>query len=244
MNEVLANAYNRGSFLNFVQGLLPQVDRDTRNILNVSPNFAEVTSLGFSPSLDLQILEVKVSGSLEKRVAIASEAFKLMKHSASYRSLVAFYSDDTEQWRLSLLTARPTIEDGKVVTKLSSPRRFSYLLGPNSKLTTPFKQLISKGVIEDFDDLSKRFAVEVVNNEFYREISKLYDELVGAETGAPRLRYPDEGESDNEFAVRLVGRIIFCWFLREKRSAQGTPLIASDCPCRHYGYQNIRSEDP
>ena len=227
MIPVLGETYSRKLFLELAESFLTEVSRDTRTVSNVSSNFAEVTSLGSSLPLDLQLFEVKVSGSLDKRVAIASDAFKLMKHTASYRSLVAFYSEDTDQWRLSLLTAKPTLDNGKVVTKLSSPRRFSYLLGPGSKLTTPSKQLIAKGKVKDFDDLSNRFAVEVVNNEFYREISKLYDELVGSDTVRASLRYPNPGEPSYEFAVRLIGRIIFCWFLREKRSSLGTPLISA-----------------
>jgi hypothetical protein len=227
MSPTLESVYSRKQFLALAEDLLPGVIRDTRIVSNVSSNFATIVSLGSSRSLDLQIVEVKVTGSLAKRVAIASDAFRLMKQTASYRSLVAFYSDETDQWRLSLLTAKPTLDGGKVVTKLSSPKRFSYLLGPKSKLTTPSKQLIAKGKVKDFDDLSNRFAVEVVNNEFYREISKLYEELVGTETVRACLRYPNVGDSSHEFAVRLIGRIIFCWFLREKRSSLDTPLIPS-----------------
>ncbi len=244
MISVLSEKYSRKLFLELAEGFLTDVNRDTRTVSKVSSNFEAVTSLGSSFPLDLQLFEVKVSGSLDKRVAIASDAFKLMKHTASYRSLVAFYSEDTDQWRLSLLTAKPTLDNGKVVTKLSSPRRFSYLLGPGSKLTTPSKQLIAKGKVKDFEDLSNRFAVEVVNNEFYSEISKLYDELVGSDTVKPSLRYPNSGEPSYEFAVRLIGRIIFCWFLREKRSSKGIPLITANtlsraaASCKNY-YHSI-----
>lgn len=221
----LSSEYDRGKFLGFVNDLLPNFARDIRTIADASAGFSDVAFLGRSAELDLQIFEVKVSGSLDKRVAIASEAFKLMKNTASFRSLVAFHSEDTKQWRLSLLTAKPIIEDGKVVTKFSSPKRFSYLLGPGSKLATPSKQLIAKGRVTDFEDLSKRFAVEVVNNEFYKEIAKLYDELVGADDTVAVIRYPGSKESRHEFGVRLIGRIIFCWFLREKRSTSGSSLV-------------------
>lgn len=222
---ILEQTYDRDNFLDFLDGFLPDFGRDTRDITLSSQQFSDIHSLGVSQNLDLQILEVKVKGSLDKRVSIASDAFKLMKTTASYRTLVAFYSEDSKQWRLSLMTAQPTISEGKVITKLSSPRRFSYLLGPDSKLNTPNKQLIIKGKVADFDDLSNRFALEVVNNEFYKEIAKLYDELVGTDKATGVLKYPGRGEVSHEFAVRLMGRIIFCWFLREKRSDHGTPLV-------------------
>ncbi len=39
------------------------------------------------------------------------------------------------------------------------------------------------------------------------------------------LLHPGKDEVKNEFAVRLIGRIIFCWFLREKRNMNGIGLI-------------------
>ncbi|EDK72374.1 type IIS restriction endonuclease, putative [candidate division TM7 genomosp. GTL1] len=238
MSFDLSKAYDRQSFLALAKELLPGVKHDARGISEVSPNFVDIISLGSSSDLDLQIFEVRVSGSLDKRVAIATDAFRLMKLTASYRALVAFYSDTTDQWRLSLMTAEPTIDNGKVKTTLSNPKRYSYLLGPRSKLTTPTKQLISKGQVVDFEDLSKRFAVEVVNNEFYREIAKLYDELVGVGEARGVMRYPTQGEAKHEFAVRLIGRIIFCWFLREKRSDSGTPLIPIEILSRKAANEN------
>lgn len=224
----LEQPYDRESFLNFIGEFLPDFSRDTRLVAAVAATFSDTKSLGSSSKLDLQVFEVKVKGSLDKRVAIATDAFRLMKTTASFRTLVAFHSEDTDQWRLSLMTAQPVIENGKVTTQLSNPKRFSYLLGPGSKLNTPSKQLITKGEVSDFEDLAKRFAVEVVNNEFYKEITKLYDELVGTDKAKGVLKYPGQGEVAHEFAVRLIGRIIFCWFLREKKSVAGTPLIPAE----------------
>jgi len=52
-------------------------------------------------------------------------------------------------------------------------------LGENQKVLTPFKQLVQLGTVQNLEELSKRFSLEVVNNEFYKEISKLFDSLVG-----------------------------------------------------------------
>lgn len=228
MTPDLSLPYSRELFWELAAALLPAVNRDVRSIDDDTANFRSVTALGSSPELELALFEVEVIGSLDKRIAIASDAFRLMRDTASYRALVAFHSADLDQWRLSLLTARPAIDEGRVVTRLSNPRRFSYLLGPGSKLTTPGRQLLSKGQAADFDDLSNRFAVEVVNHEFYKEIARLYDQLVGDEDSPGVLRYPGSKDTTHEFAVRLIGRIIFCWFLREKRSQVGTSLVPSE----------------
>lgn len=225
---MLDKAYDRELFLEFVHDFLPGFTKDSREINGQSPQFSDARSLGECAGLDLRVLEIEVKGSLDKRVSITTDAFKLMKSTASYRSLVAFHAAGTDQWRLSLMTAQPTIENGKVITKLSSPKRYSYLLGPHAKTITPSKFLYKNGKVKDVDDLLSRFSVEVVNNDFYQELAKLYDKLVGTKDSKGLLSYSGSVEASHEFAVRLIGRIVFCWFLREKKSPRAVPLISHE----------------
>ncbi len=175
-----------------------------------------VQKLGDSKSTSISIYEAVCDDSDHgKRVAITQDAFRVLRDTATRHALVIFYSEKSNDWRLSLLTSTFDLDSkGKVVSKVSNPRRFSYLLGENAKTVTPHKYLAGKGKVTDLADLQKRFAVEVVNNDFYKEIAKLYDELVGTDKIDPSLKYPAHGEVSHQFAVRLVGRIIFCWFLR------------------------------
>ena len=119
---------------------------------------------------------------------------------------------------------------------MSNPRRFSYVLGPKAKVNTPTKYLISKGKIADLNDLKERFSLEVVDKDFYREISHLFIKLVGGFYGngtkqkeyQPLLQLPSVPSKDqrnSEFAVRLIGRVIFSWFLREKKGPTNKPLM-------------------
>ncbi len=135
------------------------------------------------------------------------------------------------------MIATPVVnEKGKVKMVLSNPKRYSFLLGPNAKVNTPTKFLITKGEIQNFDDLKERFSIEVVNKEFYKEISKLFIQLVGGtlrkgknkEEYKALLKLPrvkDNSQTAQEFAVRLIGRLIFCWFLREKKNESGESLM-------------------
>ena len=225
MSLELSENYDRSAFLGFAVDLLPEFIRDVRPVAEQITNFDVVSLLGVSTKLDLPVFEVRVSGSLSKRISLATDAFKLMKVTASYRALIVFHSGSTNEWRLSLMTSTPTVEAGKVTTRLSNPRRFSYLLGPGSKTVTPYRFLVKNGRVQSFEDLQNRFSVEVVNGEFYKGIAQLYDRLVGSNDVAPMLKFPEAGEESHQFAVRLIGRIVFCWFLREKRSANGNPLI-------------------
>jgi hypothetical protein len=134
------------------------------------------------------------------------------------------------------MTATPQIDEkGKVVTSLSNPRRSSFTLGPEAKVRTPERFLIQQGPVTTFEELTERFSVEVVNKDFYDRIAALYTELVGGLRidgsvqrdfpGVLRLPDCDDARQLHEFAVRLIGRIVFCWFLREKRSRDGRPML-------------------
>jgi hypothetical protein len=74
------------------------------------------------------------------------DGFRVMKLSPIYRALVVYKSENCDDWRLSLMTATPTVnQKGGVGQTLSNPRRFSYFLGPNAKVKTPTKYLIDQG---------------------------------------------------------------------------------------------------
>jgi len=78
----------------------------------------------------------------------------------------------------------------------------------------------------------KSFDVEAVNKLFYREIAELYYRLTGKNKHEQVLVFPPqddraEDKDYEEFAVRLIGRTIFCWFLKHKKSPPpfSLPLI-------------------
>lgn len=228
----LQRAYSREDFLSFLKDdFLPDYVAENRPVRTHDKSLLkEVQKLGDSSSLGLSVFEAACDESDHgKRVAITVDAFRILKDTATRNALIVFYSENSNSWRLSLLTSSFELDNrGKVTSKMSNPRRYSYMLGEDAKTVTPHKYLEVKGKIKDFNDLKSRFAVEVVNNDFYKEIAKLYDELVGTDKIAGSLKYPGHGEVRHQFAVRLIGRIIFCWFLREKRSDKGTPLIPSE----------------
>jgi len=135
-----------------------------------------------------------------------------------------------------LLTSTPIWSEGKVIIKLSNPKRHSYILGTSAKTLTPQKFLLNSGKVIDFKDLKGRFSLEVVNKEFYEEISNSFSNLVGGirtykkkvVSYSPQLKLPintNQHQKYLEFAVRLIGRIIFCWFLKEKKSINNRPLM-------------------
>lgn len=237
----LQDRYNREGFLGFLQEFIPNFKRDIRSVdvknLKVT---REASYLGECTELDLPVFELTHSSSNDARVALATDGFKMMKVSATFRALIVYRADGDVNWRLSLMTASPDVnQKGEIGLTFSNPRRLSFFLGPNAKINTPSRFLIKQGSVKDFEDLQRRFSLEVVNEEFYKTISEHFVRLVGGALGTGKkqkaynsvLRLPavaERSQTSLEFAVRLIGRVIFCWFLREKRGSSSIPLVPKE----------------
>ncbi|RQW05355.1 hypothetical protein EH223_05175 [candidate division KSB1 bacterium] len=238
--------YDRESFLGFCSTRFFPEDFFIADEA-VAPSFQttftkDIALIGTCPSLELHVYEIRHASENDPRIGLSKETFRLMAEYMVSRALVIFYSKTSDNYRLSLITLDYHIQDGKLTKEFSNPRRYSFFLGQQAKVHTPNQFLFKLGRIKDFDDLQKRFSVEVVNKEFYNKIAVLFTELVGGERKIGRntiqksgsLRLPGKPIETNhqlyqEFAVRLIGRLVFCWFLKKKSSNGGPPLVDDAC---------------
>ena len=94
--------------------------------------------LGFCESLDLHVLEMEHSRDKDSRVAIATDAFKILADHWIHRALVIFKNNDSENYRFSYLTISLDLNNkNKVVKTYSNARRYSFYLGTQAKVKTP-----------------------------------------------------------------------------------------------------------
>ncbi|MFA5877380.1 MAG: Eco57I restriction-modification methylase domain-containing protein [Candidatus Paceibacterota bacterium] len=225
--------YDHDAFCTFLRDFLPEdyVEKE-KDISDLSrcKIITKARELGHSPSLDVYVLEMNHAKEKDPRVSIATDAFKLLAMFGYDKALVIFKNDESENYRFSYLTiALDLNEKNKVVAKYSNARRYSFFLGEGAKTKTPEQQLLKRRRITDTNDLLSRFSLEVVNKQFYLEVAKYFDELVSS--GDNNLRLPSVSEENvnlrKSFAVRLIGRLMFCWFLKQKKSESG-PLISDE----------------
>ena len=234
MNFQLEKAYCKDSFIEYLEySLLPDFKHDERKVeLDDNCFFIEMTQLGTASACDVSVFEATCTEKASnKRITLTQNAFRILRKHGISNAIIAFISE-TSQWRLSLLTSKMELIDGKIISKFNSPRRYSYLLGEGARVHTPYKYLVAKGSVSSLADLLGRFSVEVVNKQFYDEIAKHFTELVGGERGGNTYHglldiygTPQLSVKCQEFAVRLIGRIMFCWFLKEKKSPNGVALV-------------------
>lgn len=236
VKEILANEYHIDNFTYLIKELLlPDFVGEKHDVSFSSEIFTTVKQLGDSVACNLSVFEVVLKdGAQNRRVAITQEMFKVLRGLRINNAVVAFTNADKRNFRISLLTSKYEYDGEKIVKVLSNPRRYSYSLGLGTKTKTAYKFLIAKGKVTDLNELINRFSVEVVNKQFYSEVATSFTELVGGERDGKtyekllNLHGSVDHNKYAEFGVRLIGRIVFCWFLREKRSENNIPLVPDD----------------
>lgn len=245
--EILKYEYHLDNFTYLVKELLLPDFTNSKHVVYFNNDiFQSVTQIGESSICNLSVFEVYLNeGTQNKRVAITQEMFKILRGLRIDNALVSFVNQDKNNYRISLLTSKYEYDGDKIVKILSNPRRFSYSLGFGTKTKTAYKYLIAKGKVNSLEELTERFSVEVVNKQFYNEIALCYSKLVGGERDGKKyerqlgLYSVVDQKKYAEFAVRLIGRLTFCWFLREKKSKNGIPLI----PEKYLTIDTINQQD-
>lgn len=82
-----------------------------------------------------------------------------------------------------------------------------------NKIIQQWQGVGSKSKPEIADLLWKSLDIKEVNKEFYKQIKERFDALLGI----VKTQHTTATENQvKQFTVRLIGRYIFCWFLKEK----------------------------
>ena len=217
-------AYNRQEFVGFLQNsFLPEdfVPASEEVTFTSQMKYTkEAMKLGSSASLDLVVYEMKHTSTHDARVTLSKEAFRMLADEMEDRALVIFVPEDSnDNYRFSFIEITLDVAEGgsRISRNYSNPRRYSYFLGKDIAYYTPNKYLNEKGRVVNDEDLHSRFSVEVLTKEFYSELSDWYAWAIQI------IRFPndingntDDNKFNSEGAIRLITRLIFVWFLKQR----------------------------
>ena len=140
-------------------------------------------------------------------------------------ALVAFYCSDADEWRFSLVYKEYIWGDEGLRTTLSEPRRCSFLVGPYEGTHTAQEQLARLLQLKKpctLQDLQQAFLVEPITRSFFEEYREHFHRLceecaaLRASHASLRKEWADRGITDADFAKRLLGQLIFLYFLQRK----------------------------
>lgn len=184
---------------------------------------------------DLIVIASKTNEPLTERTGKKNQyeiAKTILKHEVKDASLFVFY-DDEGNFRFSFVKANylGTKRD------FTDFKRYTYFVTPSQTNRTFIKQ-VGGCNFNSLDEIIQAFSVEPLNKQFYQDIAKSFYGLIGGkvkigsqnEEFDTALKLPSTPVETNrkiyqEFAVRLIGRTIFCWFLKSKKSKNSIPLV-------------------
>lgn len=232
--ELLNKKFDESAFIDFVRDLL------NLNQFDISNNIEERKDVPkqYQENIDyykyiakyndginnIGILIVKLGNKTSTNARTAQRNFIatiLSKYDLD-ASLVAFYSDKENNWRLSFVKKEIDFTDKGFTISLSPAKRFSYLVGENESVHTAKEYLLKLLKINDrkinIDDIEQVFDVEKVTKRFFEEYKEKYLQL------KEYLDNNDEFLSESkkadfnsvEFAKKLMGQIVFLYFLQKK----------------------------
>lgn len=239
----LIDKYSNTNLIAFLRDKLPSFKPDDENLDHlfqeeVFDKYESIEKIGEATinKDDVIIIASETTEPLTERTGKKNQyeiAKKILKHEVKDAALFVFY-DSEGNFRFSFVKANYL----GTKREFTEYKRYTYFVSPNQTNKTFIKQVGSCS-FSSLDEIIEAFSVEPLNKQFYQEIAKAFYELIGGKykqgtktinADNPQLVLPSTPLKDNrkiyqEFAVRLIGRTIFCWFLKNKKSEAGIPLI-------------------
>jgi adenine-specific DNA-methyltransferase len=211
---------------------------DNENIQESYSNIQKLGDADLQGGDDILVISAETSMPLTDRSGKKQQyeiAKKILKEEVKDAAFFIFY-DAVGQFRLSFIRA-----DFKGTKReFTTFKRYTYFVSYKQTNQTFIRQ-ISACSFQDLDEIQKAFSVEPLNKEFYQKIAKAFYGLIGgkvtegskakeyqASLKLPNLDPVKNHRTYQEFAVRFIGRTIFIWFLKNKTSDAGLPLIPAE----------------
>ena len=244
--RVLEQPFDKGQFRVLVKNLLNEMDevkafRQPQAGQFISEGYQDsVSSLDrigqyTDPSgkvMDILIVRLKKDTTLDRgRTTQRNYIAKYLKEDRGGQlkdgALVAFVAPNHEDWRFSFVKMEYRFDEkGKVREEFTPARRYSFLVGKNESSHTAQQCLVSLLEKDDknptLEDLEEAFSVEKVTKEFFAEYHKLFwnvkealDKVIERDLKVKKDFEKNE-VSPVEFSKKLLGQIVFLYFLQKK----------------------------
>ena len=236
--------FDRGRFRDFINELCNGFNQDKAQTMQVPDAFAahvkSCQRLGTFASPEEELADVLVvhlteSWKLERtRTALRDFVGHKLKRGDAYKEagLIAFVAPDSQSWRFSYIrmeyeTKRdPKTGKIKAEERLTPARRYSYLVGADEECHTAqtrFLPLLQNTMAKPtLAQIEEAFSVESVTKEFFNEYARLFKVTEEALTAALvphsaiREDFQAKGVSTTDFAKKLLGQIVFLYFIQKK----------------------------
>ena len=227
LSRLFGQAYDRGRWLGLLNEKLPiEVLSQPRSIEEDKvESFIQLGAVSLDDGKTLGIYELHTKPETQiyrNRVQMREMVARQCRQAATDGALAAYLPassemDNNGQWRFSFVSVVYKMnEQGRVVTNESSSRRYTYLLGKGSQVRIVVERFSQLNKSSTLVDLMDAFSVEPLNKEFYEKLHAWYNR---AQT---QVTFPNDQNTDHDnhiqtSLIRLITRLLFIWFIREKK---------------------------
>lgn len=251
LKQYLSTAYDRDNWIEILEEVFKtgKVFQEPQEAdLPKSDNCKEGFQLGTFETSDgrrISVFEIEVTDKTQLDRNRVSLRNLLRSYYSQVDGIFAVFKKD-DNWRFSFISKVTDYDEDKeeFVEVETEPKRYTYVLGKGEAVKTAtdrFNALVEANKVS-FEDIKEAFSVEKLNKEFYKKVVSFFYDLIGVkEPGRGGEQHPhllklpsvsqtsEQGKKTHqEFAVRLIGRTVFCWFLRFKKSEQENPIIPKE----------------
>ena len=242
IRETFESPFNKSSFTGFIKNLLNMIDDAPFTYRgNYIPDAYQkyiktLKRIGkFSDgenNIDILVITLQKETSLERARTMQRNFISWYLNGSrggemKDAALAAFVSPGKEDWRFSLVKMEYKFDkNGKVKEEFSPARRWSFLVGANEKSHTAQSRLWH--ILADDENnptlkqLEESFNIETVTKEFFLKYRELFlrtkEELDRVVNKDPKVEadFEAKGVDTVNFAKKLLGQIIFLYFLQKK----------------------------
>ncbi len=244
IDQTFDQPFNRNIFTLFMRNLLGDIDESKGfgvGRAQIKKAFSEhivsyrrLASYTDPEGETLDILIVK----LERQTALDRARTMQRNFVADYlkqrgekdAALVAYFHPDVVDWRFSFVKmeySSELAENGKIRVKeeLTPARRYSFLVGvnePNHTARTQLVPLLQSDKKATLYQIEQAFNIESVTKEFFGKYKQLFLDLkddldaVLERDAKIQTEFTEKNISTANFAKKLLGQIVFLYFLQKK----------------------------
>lgn len=246
IKETFESSFDKGRFIGFAKNLLNDVEEATfiykgnyipdayKQYINTLERIGKYTD--GEHKIDILIAKLKKETSIERARTMQRNFIAWYLNGGrggelKDAALVAFVAPNDEDWRFSLVKMDYRFEEGKkgrmrVKEEFTPARRWSFLVGVNENSHTAQSQLVDLVADDERNpvlaQLEEAFNIEKVTREFFEKYRELFlwtketlDETVKKDRKI-REDFEAKGVDTVDFSKKLLGQIVFLYFLQKK----------------------------
>ena len=221
MIDLLISSFSNLNLVNFLinqNSSFVDYEEDLSDIVSDFEEFDSLIKLGeieYGNTDKLMVFTCEFQGELTSRSSKKAQyeiAKKVMKEDFKDGAVFVFY-DQVGKFRFSFIRRNY----GDKNQKFTPWKRYTYFVEPDAKTNRTFIERIGSCKFDSLDNIQEAFSVEQLTKDFYKELSNWYFWAI------KNVSFPNDvtDDSDNEKynsenIIRLITRLIFVWFLKQK----------------------------